>query len=63
MATQPDTGRWSMKIEKARKRDKARRKRRSRKPDSGRSVFVIQQIQIDRARKKARKEKDELLQR
>lgn len=46
-----------MKVEKAQKRDRARQKRRSRKPDSGRSVFVIQQIQRDRARKKARKEK------
>jgi hypothetical protein len=52
-----------MRQEKWTKRDRKRRKRRSRKPDSGRSLFVIQELQRKRARKIARKEKDELLQR
>ena len=43
-----------MKLEKAAKRDKARQKKHSRKQDSGRSVFVIQEIQ----RKKSKKIKD-----
>ena len=52
-----------MKLQKARKRDRKRRKKGQWKQDSGRSVFLIQEIQRDRARKIARKEKDELLQR
>ena len=39
------------------KRDRARSKTHSRKQDSGRSVFKIQEIQISRARKQARKDK------
>lgn len=46
-----------MREQKWQKRDKARQKRRSRKSDSGRSVFMIQEIQRDKARKIARKNK------
>lgn len=52
-----------MKKKGTNKRDRARTKARQWKPSSGRSVFTIRQIQIDKARKKARKEKDDILQR
>ena len=47
-----------MREQKWTKRDKKRNKRRTRKPDSGRSVFEIQRIQRERAIRIARKEKE-----
>jgi hypothetical protein len=40
-----------MKLEKWERRRKKEQKRKSRKPDSGRSVFTIQRLQIKRAKK------------
>jgi hypothetical protein len=48
-----------MKLDKARKRDRKRNKRRQWKQDSGRSVFLLEEIKRKRARQIARKEQYE----